>query len=149
MTPDNYNYLNATYTNNGDYDDFEEGESYLELSKTEEDMVEKVCSEFDKVIVIINASNAMELGWVDEYEQIGAVILAPTGGATGFSALGEIVNGSVNPSGKTADTYVKDLFKTPYINNIGNHAYTNVDDLKKQIAEEILLMKEISHLLIM
>lgn len=133
--PDNYNYLNATYTNNGDYDDFEEGESYLELSKTEEDMVEKVCSEFNKVIVIINASNAMELGWVDEYEQIGAVILAPPGGATGFSALGEIVNGSVNPSGKTADTYVKDLFKTPYINNIGNHAYTNVDDLKKQIAE--------------
>lgn len=63
------------------------------------------------------------------------MILAPTGGATGFSALGEIVNGSVNPSGKTADTYVKDLFKTPYINNIGNHAYTNVDDLKKQIAE--------------
>ena len=34
------------------------GESYLELSKTEEDMVEKVCSEFNKVIVIINASNA-------------------------------------------------------------------------------------------
>lgn len=132
--PDNYSYMNASYTNNGDYDDFEEGESYLELSKTEEDMVEKVCDEFDNVVVIINANNTMELGWVDEYEEIGAVILAPGAGATGFAALGEIINGSVNPSGKTVDTYVKDLMKTPYINNIGNLAYTNVDDLKQQIA---------------
>ncbi len=134
VVPDNYGYMNASYTNNGSYDDFEEGESYLELSKTEEDMIEKVCSEFSKVIVIINANNTMELGWVDEYEQIGAVILAPGAGATGFTALGEIINGSVNPSGKTADTFVKDLMATPYINNIANNAYTNVDDLKEAIA---------------
>lgn len=133
--PANYYYLNATYTNNGDYDDFEEGESYLELSRTEEDMIDKVCSEFDNVIVIINANNTMELSWVDDYEQIGAVILAPGAGVSGFEAIGEIINGSVNPSGKTVDTFVKDLMKTPYINNIGNMAYTNVDDLKEQIAE--------------
>lgn len=134
VAPANYNYMNASYTNNGDYDDFEEGESYLELSKTEEDMIEKVCSEFEKVVVIINANNTMELGWVDEYEQIQAVLLAPGAGATGFSALGEIINGTVNPSGRTADTFVKDLMETPYIHNIGNMAYTNVDDLKEQIA---------------
>lgn len=134
--PENFSYMNSSYKNNGDYDDFEEGESYLELSRTEEDMVEKVCSEFDNVIVVINANNTMELGWVDEYEQIGAVILAPGTGATGFTALGEIINGSVNPSGKTADTYVKDLLSTPYINNIGNHSYSNVDDLNKTIVEK-------------
>ncbi|MDO4490197.1 MAG: glycoside hydrolase family 3 C-terminal domain-containing protein [Lachnospiraceae bacterium] len=133
--PANFGYMNASYTNNGSYDDFEEGESYLELSRTEEDMVEKVCSEFDNVVVIINANNTMELGWVDEYEQIGAVILAPGAGATGFAALGEIINGTVNPSGKTVDTYVKDLMKTPYINNFGNMPYNNVDDLKQQLAE--------------
>ncbi len=130
-----YGYMNATYTNNGSYDDFAPGESYLELSKTEKDMIEKVCSEFDKVIVVINANNTMELGWVNDYKQIGAVILAPAGGATGFVALGQIINGSVNPSGKTTDIFVKDLMKTPYINNIANHSYTNVDDLKKQIKE--------------
>ena len=70
--PENFAYMNSSYTNNGSYDDFEEGESYLELSRTEEDLVEKVCSEFDKVVVVINANNAMELGWVDEYDQIGA-----------------------------------------------------------------------------
>lgn len=134
--PANYSYMNAVACNNGAYDDFEAGESYLELSVTEENMIEKVCSEFDKVIVIINANNAMELGWVDEYEQIGAVLLAPGSGITGFAALGEVMSGEVNPSGRTVDTFVKDLFATPYINNIGNLAYTNVDDLKQAIAQE-------------
>ncbi len=130
--PGNFDFTRSSYTNNGSYDDFEEGESYLELSVTEEDMVEKVCSEFDNVIVVVNANNAMELGWVEEYEQIGAVILAPGTGASGFAALGEIINGSVNPSGKTVDTYVRDLTQTPYYNNIGNHSYSNVQDLNDQ-----------------
>lgn len=130
--PANWRYMNAYYTNNGDYDDFEPGESYLELSVTEEQLVDMVCSEFDDVIVIINANNAMELGWVDEYEEIKSVLLAPGAGMTGFSALGEILNGTINPSGKTVDTYVKDLMTTPYINNIGNLPYNNVDEFKAQ-----------------
>ena len=129
-----YGYYNGVYTNNGNYDDFEPGEHYLELSVTEENMVEKVCSEFDNVVVIINANNAMELGWVDEYPQIGAVILAPGAGNTGLLGLGEIMSGAVNPSGKTVDTYVKDLTATPTWNNFGNFAYSNVDDLKNKIA---------------
>ena len=127
--PENYTYTNGTYTNNGDYDDFEPGQHYLELSVTEKQMVDKVCSEFDKVIVVVNSNNTMELGWVDDYKQIGAVILAPGAGASGFTALGEILNGSVNPSGRTADTYVKDLTDTPYYNNIGNFDYNNVQDI--------------------
>jgi beta-glucosidase len=131
--PDNYGYTNASYTNNGSYDDFDEGETYLELSNTEEAMIEKVCSTFDKVIVVINANNTMELGWVDEYPQIGAVILAPGTGKTGMAALGEIIAGTVNPSGKTVDTFVKDLTATPTFNNIANFSWSNVDDLKEAI----------------
>lgn len=134
VNPANYSYTNISYTNNGDYDDFDAGESYLELSNTEEAMLDKVCSEFSKVIVVINANNPMELDWVDNYDSIGAVILAPGTGQTGMAALGEIINGSVNPSGKTVDTYVKDLTQTPYYNNIGAFAYNNVDDLKEAIA---------------
>ncbi|MDD3219618.1 MAG: glycoside hydrolase family 3 N-terminal domain-containing protein [Lachnospiraceae bacterium] len=130
-----YNYFACNYDNNGDYDDFDEGESYLELSNTEEAMVEKVCSEFDNVAVVINANNPMELGWVDQYEQIGAVILAPGTGATGMEALGEILNGSVNPSGRTVDTYVYDLTDTPTYNNFGSFLYNNVDDLKAALTE--------------
>ncbi len=135
VTPDKFGYYNGTYTNNGSYDDFEPGEHYLELSVTEENMVEKVCSEFDKVIVIINANNAMELGWVHDYPQIGAVILAPGAGNTGLAGLGEIISGAVNPSGHTVDTYVYDLTATPTWNNFGSYYYNNVEDLKKAIAE--------------
>ncbi len=131
--PSNYDYFKGTYTNNGSYDDFEQGEHYLELSVTEENMVEKVCSEFSRVAVIINANNAMELSWVDNYPSIGAVILAPGAGNTGFAGLGKIISGEVNPSGRTVDTYVKDLTKTPTWNNFGNFAYTNVDDLRQQL----------------
>ena len=132
---DNYNYFAGKYDNNGAYDDFDEGESYLELSNTEEAMIEKVCSEFDKVVVVINANNTMELGWVDEYESIGSVILAPGTGAAGMAALGEILNGSVNPSGKTVDTYVYDLKSTPVYNNYGNFLFNNVEDLKAELTE--------------
>lgn len=132
---DLYNYFACNYDNNGDYDDFDEGESYLELSNTEEAMIEKVCSEFDNVIVVINANNTMELGWVDQYESIGSVILAPGTGATGMAALGEILSGSVNPSGKTVDTYVYDLQNTPTYNNYGNFPFSNVEDLKAELTE--------------
>lgn len=130
---DNYGYFGASYYNNSEtYDDFDPGESYLELSNTEEAMIGKVCSEFDKVIVVVNANNAMELGWVEQYESIGAVLLVPGAGAYGMEGLGRILSGEVNPSGRTADTYVYDLTKTPYYNNIGNFSYTNVEDLKAE-----------------
>ena len=132
----NYGYTNGLYENNGDYDDFEPGEHYLELSRTEEDLVELVCSSFQNVIVVINANNAMELDWVDKYPSIGAVILAPGTGNSGMAALGRIINGTVNPSGRTVDTYLKDLTKAPTWNhsgNSGNHFFTGADDLLKQV----------------
>lgn len=129
----NYCYTNASYTNNGSYDDFEEGQTYLELSKTEKDMVELVCNNFEKVVVVINASNTMELGWVDAYDEIQSVLLVPGTGVTGMLALGEIMNGSVNPSGKTVDTFVYDLTGTPTFQNVGDMQYTNLDDYRAEI----------------
>ena len=135
VLPDNYTYLNCTYTNNGDYDDFDEGESYLELTNTEEDMIQLVCEAFDHVVVVVNACNTMELGWVESYDSIDAVLLAPAPGTSGFKAFGEILNGTVNPSGKTTDTFVRDLLNTPTSNNTGNFSYTNVDDMKEAVAK--------------
>lgn len=136
----NYGYTAGTFVGNSyDYYEFEAGEHYLELSQSEENMIELVCSTFENVIVVINANNTMELSWVDEYESIGAVILTPGTGATGMAALGKILNGSVNPSGKTVDTYVRDL--TSVINwhhstNSGNNLYTNVSDLQRMLGRE-------------
>lgn len=123
-------YTKGTYTNNSTkYDDFEAGQSYLELSKTEKDLVDMVCGLFDNVIVVYNGANTMELGWTNDYDQIKSVLLCAGAGATGFNALGNIIAGEVNPSGKTADTWLKDLNSAPYINNIGHFAYTNTSDV--------------------
>lgn len=58
-----------------------------------------------------------------EFFNTAVIVIGRSGGAdaTGFAALGEIINGTINPYGKTVDTYVKDLMETPYINNIGNN----------------------------
>ena len=133
---ENYNYFTSSYENNSEnnsenYDDFDPGESYLELSNTEEAMIEKVCGEFEHVVVVVNANNIMELGWVDQYESIQSVILTPGTGTYGMSALGRILDGEVNPSGRTVDTYVYDLTQTPTAKNQGNFSFNNVDDLKE------------------
>ena len=98
-------------------------------------MLDIVCSAFDDVIVVINSNNPMELSWVENYDSIGALILAPGTGETGMAALGEILKGDVNPSGKTVDTYVYDLTAAPNYNNTGNFAYSNVEDLKEAFTE--------------
>ena len=134
----NYNYTRATFYNNSRaYDEFGEGDHYLQLSQSEKNLVDTVTSRFENVIVVINANNAMELGWVEDYDNIGAVILAPGTGTSGMTALGEILNGTVNPSGRTVDTYLYDLKTAPTWNhsgNSGNHLYSNVGDLTKQLA---------------
>ena len=47
--------------------DWDEGDHYLQLSNREEEMLQMVCENFDKVIVLINTNNAMELGFLEEY----------------------------------------------------------------------------------
>jgi beta-glucosidase len=109
-------------------DDVDPSKHYLELSNREQAMVERVTSDYSNVVVIINAANAMELGFVNEYPSIKGVILCPGTGQTGFDALGDIMAGTVNPSGKTVDTYVYDLTDTPTYNNFGNFQYDNMED---------------------
>lgn len=119
----------VTYTDNSkDYKDFEAGDHYLQLSKTEKDLVDLVCSNFDNVILVYNGANAMELGFLNEYKQIKSAIWCPGTGQSGFEALGEIISGDINPSGKTSDTFVKDLTKTPEYNNFGSFTYDNMAD---------------------
>lgn len=56
-------------------EDLDAGKSYLELSNREIAMVDRVCKEFKNVIVVVNSSNAMELGWLDQYDSIKAAVL--------------------------------------------------------------------------
>lgn len=128
-----WQYTRVSYTSNGMQPDFDAGESYLELSHPEEALPEKVCAAFDRVIVIINSSNSMELGWVDA-GGVDAALLVPAAGAKGFAAIGKVLSGEGNPSGRTADTFVYDLLTTPTAANVALHFYDNT----RSIAEEIL-----------
>lgn len=120
----------VTYDAGHSYNDFEPGEHYLQLSKTEEDMVDLVCKNFDNVIVVYNGANAMELGWVKDYSQIKSVIWCAGTGQSGFNALGSVLCGDVNPSGRTIDTFVYDLTATPTWNNFGNMLYDNMNEFE-------------------
>ena len=142
--PTNMKAENITYKNNSkDYDDFQDGEHFLQLSKTERDMIDLVTKNFDKVTLVYNGANAFQFDFLSNYPQIKSVLWCPPAGQTGFSALGDVLAGETNPSGKTSDTFVKDLTKTPVFNNTdgaaaassssvgadGAFVYDNVDDL--------------------
>ncbi len=99
---------------------------YLELDQNEQEMLKLVCEHFDKVIVIVNSSNAMELGFLDSIDDhdettIGYDFASHIDGALwiggvgneGIMALGSILNGTVNPSGRLVDTYARDFSQDP------------------------------------
>ena len=135
--PKNMKAKGITYTNNSDsYEDFKDGESFLELSQTEKDMVDLVTRNFDKVTVVYNGANTFELGFVDEHPQIKSVLWCPPAGQTGFSALGDVLAGETNPSGKTSDTFVKDLTTQPSYNNAGDFKYDNMSEFGTENFEE-------------
>lgn len=118
-----------TYKNNSkDYDDFQKGESFLQLSKTERDMIDLVTSNFKKVTLVYNGANTFQFDFLSDYPQIQSVVWCPPAGQTGFSALGEVLAGETNPSGKTSDTFLKNLTKSVSYNNFGKFEYTNVAD---------------------
>lgn len=85
---------------------------YLQLTEAEEKMINMVATEFNNVVLIINSSNAMELGFIDELP-IDSAIWIGGPGSNGFNALGRILTGEVNPSGKLVDIYAKDFKKDP------------------------------------
>ena len=118
-----------TYKNNSkDYDDFQKGESFLQLSKTERDMIDLVTSNFKKVTLVYNGANTFQFDFLNDYPQIQSVVWCPPAGQTGFSALGEVLAGETNPSGKTSDTFLKDLTQSVSYNNFGKFEYTNMAD---------------------
>lgn len=103
---------------------------YLELDPNEQELLRQVTNVFEKVVVVINSSHAMELNFVEDgtYGDIDACLWIGAPGASGIMSLGRILSGEVTPSGHTADTYAADFTKDPSYNNFGYTA--NVYDKK-------------------
>ncbi len=107
----------------------ESGQHYLEPDKTELEIIEYLNDNFEDVILLVNCNNAIELGWVSEYENISAVVNFPGAGRTGTYGLGYMLTGvdekgnEFSPSGHLVDTFVYDNFSSPAMQNMGDFVF--------------------------
>ena len=119
------------------------GQHYLEPDDTELEIIAYLNENFDDVILLINSNNAMELGWVADYENISAVVNFPGAGRTGTFGLGYMLTGldakgePFSPSGHLVDTWVYDNFSSPAMQNMGDFAFTGTDYYYVNYAEGI------------
>jgi len=98
---------------------------YLELTPDEEDLLAMAKANYDKVIVLINAANAMELGFLED-EGIDAALWVGTPGSTGTNAIGDVLTGAVAPSGRLVDIYPYEVESAPSYYAVGEFNYNNV-----------------------
>ncbi|MGL5260461.1 MAG: glycoside hydrolase family 3 C-terminal domain-containing protein [Lachnospiraceae bacterium] len=98
----------------------------LELTQDELDAIALAKANFENVVVLINASSAMELGVLEDDEDIDAIVWIGSPGQTGFNAVGNVLAGTINPSGRTVDIYPADFTKDPTFVNFGDYKYTNI-----------------------
>ena len=111
------------------------GKHYLELQSCEQEMLSMVEKNFEHVIVLVNSSNAMELGFLED-KNVDAALWIGGPGSTGCVAVGEVLCGAVNPSGRLVDTYAYDLTTAPAYYNAGNFTYTsNGEDTSEHYVE--------------
>lgn len=102
----------------------DEDDHFLQLDKNELALLDAVCAaDFKKVIILLNTGNAMQLDFLQDpaYDKVGAVVWMGFPGENGALALGGILNGTVNPSGKTTDTYAADFTEDPTWENFGDN----------------------------
>ena len=95
----------------------------LRLSDNERAMIEKVATTFSEVTVLFNIGNVMEMGFVDEYESIKAAAIIWITGEFGMRAVGQMLTGEVNPSGRLADTVAYSIYDHPSTENFGTYKY--------------------------
>lgn len=95
----------------------------LRLSKTEKELVEKVTSTFENVVVLFNTGNITEMGWLDEYDSIKAAAMIWIPGEFGMTAVARMLCGKVNPSGKLADTVAYKVEDHPSTECFGSNRY--------------------------
>lgn len=111
------------------------GKHYLELQSCEQEMLSMVEKNFEHVIVLVNSSNAMELGFLED-KNVDAALWIGGPGSTGCVAVGEVLSGAINPSGRLVDTYAYDLTTAPAYYNAGDFTYTsNGEDTSEHYVE--------------
>lgn len=101
-----------------DQDARNEPGSYL-LTDDENAMLEKVCKAFNKVAVVLNVGNIIDMKWVEKY-QPQAVMYVWQGGQEGGNGVADVLTGKVNPCGKLTDTIARNIEDYPSTKNFGD-----------------------------
>lgn len=94
----------------------EEG-SYL-LTETENNMIEKVCRIFKKVVVLLNVGGIIDMSFVDKYKP-DSVLYVWQGGMTGGTGVANVLTGKISPCGKLTDTIAYSVSDYPSDKNFG------------------------------
>ncbi len=105
-----------------------EGDSFerpLALSQYEKEMLELAKAHSTKVIVLINADNALELEDLKNDPDIDAILWVGAPGVYGFYGVADVLAGNANPSGHLVDTYAVNSTSSPAMTNFGLYMYTN------------------------
>lgn len=96
------------------FDRYADGsDPYFELSAEEKTMVETVCDNFDKVVVLLNTGAMIDTSWFASNDKIDSALMIWQGGMEGGLAAADILVGDVTPSGKLVDTCAKDFMDYP------------------------------------
>jgi beta-glucosidase len=105
------------------------GFTYLQVDQNERDTIEFACDNFEKVILVVNANNPVELGFLNdsEFENVKAALWIGGVGQEGMYGLADVICGNANPSGRLVDTYAYDSTSAPSFNNFGDYTISNSD----------------------
>ena len=98
----------------------------LELSDNEQALFDLLHEHFDHIIIVINSSNIFECGQFEDDDQVAGVLWVGCVGDVGAGAIGRILSGQVNPSGRTVDTWARDFTKDPTFQNFSDNSQTNL-----------------------
>ena len=103
---------------------------YLQLSDEEEDLLKaiKASGKFAHIIVVMNTSNPVELGFLDDESYgVDACLWYASTGNEGTRAVTDIFTGDANPSGRLVDTFAYDNLSAPAMQNLSDFRYVNAD----------------------
>ena len=120
----------ALYTGNPDTI----GGNYLELTEVERDVLNQLVKAkedgvFEKVILLINSANPMQMKLISEFnDTIDACLWVGVPGVAGTPGIAKVLCGEANPSGRLIDTYVYDNGSAPAMMNFYSKSWTNADD---------------------
>ena len=99
--------------------DLENGSYFLHDEEIE--MLDLVTSYFEKVVVLLNVGNIIDMSWVKHYgDKIGAVMAVWQGGMESGNAVADLLCGNVNPGGKLTDTIARNYYDYPSSAQFGN-----------------------------